>query len=222
MTNFDLYKLVNFIVNKDVYAQSMSDTEFELELKSKNQRHFRRRLGLPEAFNPGSASEGAGMNRLVESDLLPFLVTETKNPVAGIISPTYLSWYYMLDFYTADSITSDLLATEEISSRLNNFILEPTIYHIAAYRVPTGLKVLPTTITSVTLVYYRKPIDPVFKVITDPVTLEMSYDINNVMELEWDDGNKLDVLNMILQDLGINLQRGDIDQMAAKLIQTGK
>ena len=221
MTNYDLYRLANFIVNKDVYAQSMSSTEFDLELKSKNQRHFRKRLGLPEAFNPGSATEGAGMNRLVESDLLPFLVTETKNPVAGVVTPTY-GWYYMLDFYTADSITSDLLSTEEVSSRINNYILEPTTQHIAAYRVSTGLKVLPSTITGITLIYYRKPIDPVFNIITNPVTLEMSYDVATAIELEWDDGNKLDILSMILQDLGINLQRGDLQQMANKLIQTGK
>lgn len=222
MTNFDLYKLINFIVNKDVYAQSMSITEFELELIAKNQRHFRKRLGLPEAFNPGSASEGAGMNRLVETDLRPFLVAETKNPNnEGLIMPTY-SWYYLLDFYTADSISSDLLSIEEISSRVNNYILEPTASHIAGVLMATGFKVYPSSVTGVTMIYYRKPKDPKITISTDPVTLAMTYNAGASTELEWDDGNKLDILNLILQDLGINLARGDIQQMANKMIQTGK
>ena len=52
------------------------------------------------------------------------------------------------------------------------------------------------------------------------MTLELTYGVS--VELEWDDGSKLDILNMILQDMGLNIERGDVQQMAAKLIQTGK
>jgi hypothetical protein len=220
MNNFDLYKLLNYIVNKDIYAQAISPPEFDLELKSKNMRHFRKRIGLPETYIPGSANEGAGVTRVTDTDLLPFLVEEIKNPSSGIITLSN-NWYYILDFYTANSITSDLISIEEVSNRINNYITKPTTSHIVAYLVPQGLRVYPSTLMGVHVIYYRQPISPVFNTTIDPVTFELSYSGTSV-ELEWDDGNKLDILNMILQDMGVNIERPDVQQMASKLIQTGK
>lgn len=221
MTNFDLYKLLNFIVNKDVYSKAIAPPQFDLELKSKNLRLMRKRLGLPETYIPGAANEGAGVTRLTDTDLLPFLVEETLNPVDGVLVLT-TGWYYILDWYTSTSRTSDLISYDEISNRLRNYITAPTELHPAAYIVKTGLKVYPTTIVGATVIYYRKPADPVFTTITNPTTLELEYDAGNSVELEWDDGSKLDILNMILQDMGLNIERGDVQQMANKLIQTGK
>ena len=221
MTNFDLYQLLNFIVNKDVYSRAITPDQFDLELKSKNLRLMRKRLGLPETYIPGAANEGAGVTRLTDTDLLPFLVEETKNPVSGIITLTS-GWYYILDVHTETSITFDIISYAEISNRIRNYITAPTALHPIAYIVRQGLKVLPTTITNVSVAYYKKPTDPVFATTTDPTTLRLTYDSGNSVELDWDDGSKLDVLNMILQDMGINIERGDVQQMAAKLIQTGK
>lgn len=221
MNNFQLYKLLNFIINKDVYAQAIKPDEFDLELKSKNLRHFRKRLGLPETYIPGTANEGAGVTRLTDRDLLPFLVEEIKNPVSGVITLTS-TWYYINDFYTDISITSDLISLEEVSNRLRNYITAPTSLHPAAYIVPQGLKVFPVTITNVTVNYYRTPATPVFQTITNTTTLDIEYDTTNSVELEWDDASKFDILSMILQDMGVNVERWDLQQIAAKLIQQGK
>ena len=219
MTNWDLYKILNFIVNKDVYAQAISPSEMQLELQSNNLRHFRKRLGLPETYIPGSANEGVGVNRITEGDLLPFLVEETKNPVNGLITLTS-NWYYINDFWTANTITADILSVGDFSSRQNNYITKPTAQHMAARIVKAGLKVLPVSCTNVTVEYYRTPVTPTFVTTVNPVTLELQYGTS--VELEWDDGNKIGVLALILQDLGYNVARGDIEQFANKLIQTGK
>lgn len=221
MTNFDLYKLLNFIVNKDVYSRAITPDQFDLELKSKNLRLMRKRLGLPETYIPGAANEGAGVNQMTDKDLLPFLVEQTLNPTAGVLVLT-TGWYYILDWYTTTSITSDLISYEEVSNRLRNYITAPTALHPAGYIVPTGLKVYPTTITGVTVIYYRKPVTPVFATTINSTTLVLEYNVAGSVELEWDDSAKLDILNMILQDMGLNIERGDVQQMAAKLIQTGK
>jgi len=219
MTNWDLYKILNFVVNKDVYAQAISPSEMQLELQKANLMHFRKRLGLPETYIPGSANEGVGVNRITEGDLLPFLVEETKNPVNGVITLTS-TWYYINDFWTSNTITAEILSVGEFSSRQNNYITKPTLLHMAARQVKAGLKVLPTNATGVTVEYYRTPVTPTFVTTVNPVTLELQYGTS--VELEWDDGNKLGVLALILQDLGYNVERGDIEQYANKLIQTGK
>lgn len=221
MTNFDLYKLLNFIVNKDVYSRAITPDQFDLELKSKNLRLMRKRLGLPETYVPGMANEGAGVNQMTDTDLLPFLVEQTLNPTLGVLVLT-TGWYYILDWYTTVSITADKISYEEVSNRIRNYITAPTLLHPVGYLVKTGLKVFPTTLTGATVIYYRKPVDPVFAVTVNPTTLVMEYATTGIVELEWDDGSKLDILNMILQDMGVNIERGDVQQMAAKLIQTGK
>ena len=219
MNNFDLYKILNFVVNKDVYAQAISPSEMQLELQANNLRHFRKRLGLPETYIPGSANEGVGVNRITEGDLLPFLVEETICPVNGVVT-LKSTWYYIDDFYTSSSITSDLLTSGELSSRLRNYITTPTTSHIVAKMIKAGLKVYPINLPNVTVSYYRIPVTPTFVTTVNPVTLELTYGTS--VELEWDDPNKLGVLSLILQDLGYNVERGDIEQFANKLIQTGK
>ena len=74
MDNFGLYQLLNFVVNKDVYSRAITPAQFELELRSKNLRLLRKRLGLPETYIPGAANEGAGVTQLTDNDLLPFQV----------------------------------------------------------------------------------------------------------------------------------------------------
>jgi hypothetical protein len=178
---------------------------------------------LPETYIPGSANEGVGITRVNDIDLLPFFVEEEVTPVGQIVSLTQ-DWYYILDWYTSASITSDLIGVEEVSNRVRNFITAPTLSHPCAYIVPEGLKVFPTGITSkVTVLYYRWPVTPVFliKDITED-NLEVEYDADSSVELEWDDGNKLDILSMILQDMGLNIERQDVVQLAAKLVQQGK
>lgn len=221
MTNFDIYKLLNFTVNKDIYAQAISPDEFDLELKAKNMRHFRKRLGLPETYVPGSANEGAGTTRLTDKDLLPFLVEETRNPVNGVIN-ILSNWYYIIDFYTNVSITADLMSIDEVSNRINNYITKPTAQHLAAFPVKAGLRIYPSTTNNVTVLYYRTPNTPHFVTSVNSTTYLLEYNSIASTELEWDDGNKMDILYMIMQDMGLNVERGDVQQMAAKLIQQGK
>jgi hypothetical protein len=221
MTNFDLYKLINFIVNKDIYAQAVSPAEFDLELKSKNMRHFRKRLGLPETYIPGSANQGVGVSRVTDADLLPFLVEEAHLPIGGVVTLT-VPPYYILDFFTSASITSDLISQEEESSRRENYITKPTNLHITGRLVKGGLSMMPVSPGSVKVIFYRRPVDPVFSTTVNPVTFELTYNALGSVELEWDDGSKLDILNLILQDLGLNIERGDVQQMAVKMVQTGQ
>lgn len=220
LNNFDLYRLLNFVVNKDVYAQAMSEQEFDLELKAKNIRHFRSRLGLPEGYRTGAVSQAVETTRINQSDLTPFLMTGSFASATGKI--TIPGWAYILDFYTGTSRSSDIISYQEISSRLRDAQTKPTATDLVAYVIKEGLFVYPTNVTPVTVVYYRKPVEPVFKVSTNEDTLEMEYDHVNSVDLEWDDGNKLDIMHMILSEFGLNISRGEILQYANKLVEQGK
>jgi len=222
MNNFDLYKLLNFIVNKDMYSQAMNAGDFSLELKAKNIRHLRKRLGLPENYTPGVV--GTGVNRMTETDLAPFFVEGVYPVNATTGEVTLPNWYYVEDYFTATSRTSDLISKQEASSRLRNALTKPTAKDLAAYIIKKGMKVFPFGVggvTAVTVLFYRKPVEPSFMLTTNPVTLEYEYSPLSV-ELEWEDGGKLDILHMILAELGFNIERQEVSQYAMKLVETGK
>ena len=226
MNNFDLYKLINFVVNKDVYAQAMNESEFELELQAKNIRHFRNRLGLPEGYRTGTVVSAVESTRINQHDLTPFLVTDANggapefNVVNGKVTIPDVS--YVLDFFTEDSRSADIISYQEISLRLKDPQLAPTTKDLAAYVIKDGLKVYPESVEKVNVVYYREPQEPKFVINTNLVTLEMEYDSTQSVELEWDDGNKLDIMHMILMDMSINISRADVSQYAMKLVEQGK
>lgn len=220
MNNFDLYKLLNFVVNKDVYAQAISESEFELELKAKNIRHFRVRLGLPEGYKTGDVVKAAESTMMNQADLSPFLIDQDFVSVSGQV--TLPGWYYILDFYSNASRSSDRISYQEISSRLRDPQTQPTEKDLVAYIIKKGLMVFPTTVSPVHVLYYRAPVSPVFRTLVNSETHELEYDHASSTELEWDDGNKLDIMHMILSDFGINISRGDVFQYANKLVETGK
>lgn len=221
MTNWDLYRLANFIANNDEYAQAMGATEFGLELAAKNMRHFRNRIGLPETYRQGQVVTGVESTRLNNSDLVPFLRDGIEVTIASG-KAALPGWYYILDYWGETSRSSDIITYGEYSRRKAG-LKAPTTKDLVAYIVPDGLKVFPIAgMTKVYVTYYRKPVTPVFATEVNQTTLVLGYDADNSVELEWDDGNKLDILHMILTDYGLNIARGDVVQIAEKFVETGK
>lgn len=220
MNNWDLYNLVHLAANKDVLSNWLTPPQFELELIAKNIRLMRNLLGLPERYQPGTMQAGASGSRTLEIDLLPFLRTD---PVEISNQETVISdWYYINDFYTDSSLASDIISLQELGQRINHPIKKATEKYPFAIITQNGLKVWPSTITSINLSYYRYPKPPAFATKVNVVTGEMEYDELNSEELEWADHNKLDIVHMILQDIGVNIEKQDLSQLAQKLVETGK
>ena len=218
MNNFDIYKLIHLVANKDIYSNWLIPEQFQLELQSKNIRLMRNILGLPERYQPGTAV-GASATRTNEIDLLPFLVVK-EVPLTN--QETELpDWYYINDFYTADSLAPEIISQQELGTRKNNPLRVATKEYPWAIIIENGLKIYPDTVTNATVSYYRKPDDPTFITTVNTTTGELEYDEDSE-ELEWADHNKLDIAYMILQDFGVNTGRQEVSQLAQKLVETGK
>lgn len=224
MNNFDLYRLCNLIVNKDVYANAMSDSEFDLQLKAKNILLFTSKLPSEKSIN--SQLVGTGVSRASQHDLAPFLIDTTFSisgtgfvNTIGLYEP---GLYYLEDYWTATSKTSEIISLQEVAARLASYIKPPTSTDLVAYIVEGGFKILSVTSGTVYVLGYRLPEIPIFAVTTDETTLVMTYNSGASTELEWSDGCKLDILYLILQDMGVSMERQDVTQLANKLIQAGK
>jgi hypothetical protein len=226
MNNWQLYNLLHLVANKDTYSNWLTPDQFELELISKNIRLMRNLLGLPERYQPGTMQAGASASRTIEIDLLPFLIGGDK-PVAVPVADqvTDLSnWYYINDWYTSNSKAADIISQQELGMRINHPIKKATEKYPFATVSKKGLTVWPNTVKSIFISYYRSPASPVFKtkVNTTDNAGELEYDEAGSTELEWADHNKIDILYMIMQDMGINIERPDLEQLANKLVEGGK
>ncbi len=220
MNNWDLYNLLHLVANKNVYSNWLTSSQFELELISKNIRLMRNLLGLPERYQPGTMQAGASASRTIEIDLLPFL--RNRNVAVDDQEVTLVDWYYINDWYTDISLSPDMISQQELGLRINHPIKKATEKYPFAVITTSGLKIWPATVTRANVSYYRSPNAPVF--VTQVNTTDGSLEYNSLesTELEWADHNKLDILYMIMQDMGINIERPDLEQLANKLVEGGK
>ena len=216
MNNFDLYQLLNLVVNKDVYANAMSDSEFQLQLQAKNIAKFMDELPTRKSID--GQSSGAGVTRMTQHNLSPFIIDNDFTITAG--EATVAGLYYLENFWTSTSKTSEIISFQEAASRIKSYIKPPTTTDLVAYIVEGGLKILNVVSGTIHVLGYRLPATPTFVITTNETTLEMEY-LSSV-ELEWNDGCKLDILYMILQEMGVTIERNEVSQLANKLIVTGR
>lgn len=219
MNNFELWRLVNFVADKDIHANRIGGEQFDIELKAKSMRLFRKKLGFPESYLPGQPSPIVlDATRLEQTDLRPFYVDKDFTSVAGEV--TIPNWFYIEDFITASSRSAEIISRQEISNRLRDAQLKPTEKDVVAYLTASGLRVYPESIEKVHVWYIREPRQPMFTIKTG-ADLEPEYDEANSIEMEWDDMNKLEVAHMILADMGIVTNRNELVQYAEQLTKTG-
>lgn len=219
MTNFDLYKLMHAIAGKDVYSGWLSPDVFQTLLQTENIRLLRDRLGLPERYQPGTFQAGGAASRVIETDLAPFLVFNESLPLTN--GETNLTdWYYINDWYTANSITAEIISQQELGARIHHPILKQDTRYPYAIIISRGLKIYPKTISSISISYYREPVTPTFVTSVNIATGELMYMPST--ELEWNDDGKIDIGYRILQSLGVNTERQDVEQLAQKLVEGGK
>jgi hypothetical protein len=220
MNNWQLYNLIHLIPNKDVYSNWLTPEQFELELIAKNIRLMRNLLGLPERYQPGTMQAGPSASRTIETDLLPFL--RSRNVAVTSQEITLTDWYYINDWYTDDSLAAEIISQQEVGMRINHPIKKATIKYPFATVTENGLKVWPSTVTRATVSYYRTPKAPIFRTSVNTTDGSLEYNSTASDELEWADHNKLDILHMIMQDMGVNIERPDLTQLANKLVEGGK
>ena len=219
MNLFQLYELLHVAANKDVMSNWLTPEQFQTELQAKSILLMRDKLGLPGRYQPGTFSGGSGASRVIETDLVPFYVDSTQ---AISNQQTDISnWYYINSFYTDDSVFPEIISNQELATRINHPTKTPTSDFPVAVIVDKGLKIWPASIVSANVIYYKKPKTPVFKTSVNDDG-ELVYDAINSVDFEWRDECRLEIVHLIMQDLGVNIEKQDLEQLAQKLVETGK
>jgi hypothetical protein len=226
MNNFDIYNIVNYVVNIDINGNAYSPEEFERDLNGQSLRLFKKKLGLPEEYQPNAPipRQGVDVSSVNQRDLRPFLVKESLTAASGVydISAKKVAHVLGLSPSPQTGFPCDELTSSEYYDRVNNPITQPTLYYPAyAWTSDAVIEFLPSTITNFNIRYYKFPTDAVVVIDANATTLLPEYNADSSTELEWDDINKMDLVYMILRNAGVNLQRQDVQAYADNVVKSG-
>ena len=167
-----------------------------------------------EVYGPPETGGGFETESRVGEDLLPFKATATPAVVGGGIFtlPTdYFRWGRA--YYTSGStnIPIELVTTREAGMRQNNAITEPsTSYPICEITGATTLKVYPTTVTPIYMVYLKRPTPASYVLKVENGVY--NYDSANSVQPMWPAQKHIDYVRHILKYLGIAVNNQQIVQ----------
>jgi hypothetical protein len=206
MNNFDIWTRLNIIIRKDKEGGSFTPDEFEELLRWANIETFKKYYDVFES------------DQRAKDALRFFLVKETITLDSNgrydtaLLSSTYAHFSSAIRTFKSLRRPIDLVTDLEYADRVSSSLKAPTDEHpiVNIYEIsgsPT-FQFEPLRSVDVDVTYIRRPVDPVFAFTLD-ANDNIVYDSGNSTELEWDDEEKINVIYLILQKIGINLPKTD-------------
>ena len=234
MTLFDMYELMELILNKDYSGNMLTPDRFNQLIKVVNIDKFKQKFGLPEQYQPGRPipKEYAEITLKNSDDLRRFkspLLINTPCP-AGLL-PYPANYAHRDEIYYNQTVTIDGAATvmprpveilreSQLSARRGSYTKGPSLRHPVGVMRSNGIQIYPTTIANVDFTYWRWPVEPVFSYLQHEGYI--TYHDAASVEFEWPVDVHMDLVRMMLEYMGVNLREADIVQYANTKIQQGQ
>lgn len=199
-------------------------------------KHFKIKLGLPEEYRPGMPlpAQAFEITERITEDLRPFKVIRGwhfTNPLEpdeakGIVE--YPEDYYIVSemsyFYTENDETLerniDPLSDLEFNKARTSMVKKPDYMFPVCNMQADFIRLSPNLNQPINMVYLKLPKKPFYKVIDNDGFYE--YDPDNSVELEWDEMNVIDIMVLMLGDIGISLKKQAVMEYAQNLKERGK
>jgi hypothetical protein len=196
-------------------------------------KHFKRKLGLPEEYQPGMPAprQAYEITQKITEDIRHFKVMKGW----GVSTPLFLTngvLSYPVDYFYPSSLSYnypigeeflerniDILSDKEYADITTSVLKKPDAFFPVCNMQATFIRFAPKLTSGINIAYLRLPIKPFWKVIDNDGFYE--YDHSNSVNLEWDDINIIDIIVIMLGDLGIPLNSQNIVQYSQNLKEKG-
>ncbi|OPZ49412.1 MAG: hypothetical protein BWY95_00069 [Bacteroidetes bacterium ADurb.BinA104] len=232
MTLFEMYELIELVLNKDYGGNIVTPARFRQLIKVVNINKFKEKYGLPEEYQPGRPVplEYAEITLKNQDDLRYFKIPLMNTPCPVGLLPYPADYAHRDQIIYNHSVTIDgvvtivprqveVLRETEAAGRRGNYTKRPTVTNPIAVVRSTGIQIYPVTITAVDFTYYRWPVEPVFEY--NQYEGYITYNSASSTEFEWPEDVHIDLVRMMLEYLGVNLREADIVQYANTKMQQG-
>jgi hypothetical protein len=226
----------NYISRKERNGLSCTPEEFNSILQVVSLKQFKRTYGLPEDYQPGQAIPRIAfeLNQLVidrihrhivrkgDPDDIP-LMPDTNGQ--ALIPADYCHYASLTYRYSADGVVTerpvDVLTVDQRAKRLVNSITAPTKKNPCCCFFKDYIEFYPKTLQYVNFIYLRLPVTPVYGCLIDANDVE-TYDPLTSTELDFDAENHMEIVNLLIQEMGINLSDDRLEAYAQKQTREGQ
>lgn len=228
MTLLEIINAVNYLIgSKRPENPLLTPKRFESMLHMASLKHFKRKLGLPEEYQVGMPlpRQAYEVTQKISEDLRPFKV-ELDGYHSALMFVNGVS-SYPPDYYYPLSVAP--IINHEVGSVVKrarvvtdgrwdemhgNYVDIPNDEYPVVNFQANSIRISPSTIRIAKMTYLRLPKKPVYGVTT--TDLVTTYNPTTSVQLEWDEPNQIDIMYILLSDLGVSVQRQDIFQIAEK------
>lgn len=233
MDLLDIITLINFILRVRVAeAPLLTPKNVGLLLHSASIRHFKRKIGLPEEYQPGMPlpRQAYDLTQKISEDLRIFKVNMdgVEKPLLFFTSGSAQlpsNYYYPSSIAALVEIDGQMVfrkayfkTDDEWDEMEGSYVDVPNEEYPVVNIQANKIRIAPQ-VSRARFTYLRLPVKPVYRVTIDGHLNK--YDQANSTQLEWDQINTIDVLTILLADLGVSMLRQDVLQYAEMKKQQG-
>jgi hypothetical protein len=180
MTVAEIYDLLNYISNKSQTGNTLTPKEFNSVIHAAQLRHFKRKVGLPEEYQPGAPvpRQSFEITQKITDDLMPFKVymgapntmplSIASNGTAIVPGDMYYPSALSYDYFPVGCNTDpekrmiDVLTDAQWDDIAGNSLKRPTSKYPVCNFQSGYIRFLPKDLQFVHFVYLRYPVKPVY------------------------------------------------------------
>ncbi len=235
MNLHELKLVVNTLVAEKKPSVNIPTEQWDVLLNIAQLKHYKRKLGLPEEYIPGHPrpAQEYAITQRIDDDLAAFSVHLGRaGTMAFTISsvgeatlpldffyPTGMIYHLVKPDGTIREKQVEILNDKEWNDYVTSQVITQTKEFPIANMKSGYVRFLPKNLQRVDFTYLRKPVKPVYAVTNTQGYI--AYDAANSVQLEWDEPNQLDILYILLSDIGIVTEKADIYQISEKIKDKG-
>jgi hypothetical protein len=213
-----------FIGDKFPETPMLTPKRFDTLLHQASLKHFKRKLGLPEEYQVGMPlpRQAYDLTQKISTDLEPFKVYRgVDNPlfIKGGVVDLPKDYYYpsslmaIIDYEIGSVRKRVRFVTDQRWDDMHsNYVDIPNNEYPIGRIIRNRIEVSPTHIARGLFTYLRLP-KPTKYAVKQNANVGV-YDHDNSVQLEWDEINQIDIMHVLLSDLGLPMKRQDIYQVA--------
>lgn len=223
MTLLEIINIINFIVGDRSPDIGFTPKRFGQMLHIASLKHYKRKLGLPEEYQPGMPlpRQAFDITQKITEDMRGFKIELSGNNMLKFYNgkAAYPDRYYYPSSMSAVREDGGMkkvtfVTDQRMDEMMGNYVDIPSYEYPVATFQNDYIQIAPESITKAKFVYLRLPEKPVYSVkVINGVSV---YDSQNSTQFEWDEVNQIDIMAILLSDLGISLRREDVMQVAEK------
>lgn len=221
MTIDQAIRLIRFILNKDQNG-NIKGAEFNLIAPIAQMSVLNDRIGNIKKYQPGAPIPNVGFNvsQKAREEIRPLMVLPTTTAVTAGVAAYPNNYIYYDTLMTAAGKLIKEATEDEIVELNNSSIMPPSTMFPKFVMHSNGFNIYPTSIASIKLSYVRKPLTPEWAYTIS--NNEEVYDAGNSQDFELSETTHLEIVSIILQMSGVNLNMLQVTQYAQAMEAQGK